>query len=62
METGDYQAIANVITHLNSPLKDSPLPEVNLVQMAEFMTRHRACQLAEDQRVNLHTDSKYARG
>lgn len=61
METGDYQAISNVITHLNSPLKDSPLPEVNLVQMAEFMTCHRACQLAEDQRVNLHANSKYAR-
>lgn len=60
METGDYQAISNVITHLNSPLKDSPLPEVKLVHMAEFMTHHRARQLAKDQRVNLHTDSKYA--
>lgn len=41
METRNYTFICNVITNL-TPLKDSPLPEVKSVQMAEFALLIRA--------------------
>lgn len=62
IETGDYHAIINAITNLNSPLQESPLPEGKLVQTTEFITLIRACQLAEDQRINAYTVSRYASG
>ena len=49
-------------SNLSISLEDSPLPEVKISTNDRIFTLSRICLLSKDQRVNIHTESRYAFG